>query len=109
MKKPTGRTGENADRIHECIAIERRIMNKTHSGMMGLSDGDGEDAEDEDGGSGTAVGDSPLRVPTLPGITPRRTSPRRTTPSDGADAATTVVTKVVTMVIRKHTMMVVGR
>jgi hypothetical protein len=24
MKKPTGKTGENGDRIHECIEIERR-------------------------------------------------------------------------------------
>jgi len=87
MKKPMGSTGGNEDHIHECIAIERRIMEKTHSGMLGLSDGDDEDAEDEDGGSGTAVGGSPLRVPTLPGITPCRRSPRRTTPSDGADGA----------------------
>jgi hypothetical protein len=26
MKKPMGKTGENGDRIHECIAIERRIL-----------------------------------------------------------------------------------
>jgi hypothetical protein len=32
MKKPTGRTGENEDRIHKCIEIERRIFDKTHSG-----------------------------------------------------------------------------
>lgn len=87
MKKPTGSTGENEDRIHKCIEIERRILDKTHSGMLGLLDREDEDAEDEDGGSGTAVGGSPLQVPTLPQITPRRRSPRHTTPSDGADGA----------------------
>jgi hypothetical protein len=37
MKKPTGRTGENDDRVHRCMAIEKKIMKKTHSGILGLS------------------------------------------------------------------------
>ncbi len=37
MKKPTGRTGENNNWIHWCMAIEKNIMKKTHSGMMGFS------------------------------------------------------------------------
>jgi hypothetical protein len=41
MKKPTGRTGENGDRIFRCIAIEKKIMRKTHLGFLGvLSDED---------------------------------------------------------------------
>jgi hypothetical protein len=51
MKKPTGRPGENSDRMHRCIAIERKMMEKTHAGMMGI-----EESEDEDHAS-DAVGD----------------------------------------------------
>ena len=51
MKKPTGRPGENSDRTHRCIAIERKIMKKTHAGMMGI-----EESEDESHDS-DAVGD----------------------------------------------------
>ncbi len=41
MKMPTGGTGQKGERIHKCIAIERLILDKTHSGMLGLSpDGD---------------------------------------------------------------------
>jgi hypothetical protein len=47
MKKPTGKTGENGDRIHECIEIERRIMEKTHSGMLGLGPVEVDDDEDD--------------------------------------------------------------
>jgi hypothetical protein len=50
MKKPTGRPGENSDRTHRCIAIERKIMEKTHAGMMGI-----EESEDEDRDSGAVV------------------------------------------------------
>ncbi len=32
-----GQTGENSDIICWCIAIEKRIMKKTHSGFLGLS------------------------------------------------------------------------
>jgi hypothetical protein len=51
MKKPTGRPGENSDRTHRCIAIERKIMEKTHAGMMGI-----EESEDE-GHDSDVVGD----------------------------------------------------
>jgi hypothetical protein len=37
MKKPTGRTGENGDRICRCIAIENNNMRKTHLGFLGVS------------------------------------------------------------------------
>ncbi len=42
MKKPTGRTGELDDRIHQCMAIEKKIMQKTHSGIMGFSSSEDE-------------------------------------------------------------------
>ena len=32
MKKPTGKPGGANDRIHPCISIEKRILDKTHSG-----------------------------------------------------------------------------
>jgi hypothetical protein len=37
MKKLTGRTGEDGDRINWCMAIEKKIMRKTHSGMLGFT------------------------------------------------------------------------
>jgi hypothetical protein len=37
MQKPTGRTGKNGERIHRCMLIEKLIMKKTHSGVIGLS------------------------------------------------------------------------
>jgi hypothetical protein len=89
MKKPTGRTGETAaDRIHECIAIERRIMDKTYSGMLGLSDRDDEDGGSEDGA--VVAGGSPLAVPALSPLlrrSPRRTPPTPQRTADGADGA----------------------
>ena len=51
IKKPTGGTGEKGERIHKCIAIERLILDKTHSGILGLLlDGD---ADSKDGCSGS--------------------------------------------------------
>ena len=47
MKKPTGGTGEKGERIHKCIAIKRLILDKTHSGILGLSP----DEDEEGGGS----------------------------------------------------------
>ncbi len=51
MKKPTGRPGENSDCKHRCIAIEHKIMEKMHAGMMGI-----EESKDEDHDS-DVVGD----------------------------------------------------
>jgi len=39
MKKPTGSTGEDNDRIARCIEIKKK-MDKTSSGISGLSSGD---------------------------------------------------------------------
>jgi hypothetical protein len=47
MKKPTGGTGEKGERIQKCIAIEKLILDKTHSGILGLSP----DEDEEGGGS----------------------------------------------------------
>jgi hypothetical protein len=48
MKKPTGGTGEKGERIQKCIAIEKLILDKTHSGILGLSP---DEDEEEGGGS----------------------------------------------------------
>ena len=37
MKKLTDNLGGPSDWIHRCIANEERILDKTHSGMLGLS------------------------------------------------------------------------
>jgi hypothetical protein len=37
MKKPTGWTGEDGNQINWCMAIEKKIMRKTHSGMLGFA------------------------------------------------------------------------
>lgn len=37
MKKPTGRTGGANDRVHKCIAIEKLILDKTQSQILGVS------------------------------------------------------------------------
>jgi len=51
IKKPTGGTREKGERIHKRIAIKRLILDKTHSGILGLSlDGD---ADSKDGCSGS--------------------------------------------------------
>jgi hypothetical protein len=47
MKKPTGGTGEKGERIHKCIATKILILDKTHSGILGLSP----DEDEEGGGS----------------------------------------------------------
>ncbi len=56
-KKPTGKPGGPDDRIHRCISIEKRIMDKTHSGMPGLSSDDEDDAPR---GSGAGEDDDPF-------------------------------------------------
>ena len=41
MKKPTGRSGDGqTDRINRCIEIQRRILDKTSSGILGASSED---------------------------------------------------------------------
>ena len=52
MKKPTGATGENNDRIARCIAIEKKILDKTSSGILGLSSGDEDSSSNDGGGAG---------------------------------------------------------
>jgi hypothetical protein len=37
MKKPTGATCENGDRVNRCMKIEKKIMQKTNSGLLGFS------------------------------------------------------------------------
>jgi hypothetical protein len=37
MQKPTGRMGENGNRIQRCVLIEKKFMKKTHLEMIGLS------------------------------------------------------------------------
>jgi hypothetical protein len=60
MKKPTGKPGGPNDRIHRCIAIEKRILAKTHWGMLGLSLEDEHDVpggkEDDSLGEGSEGG-----------------------------------------------------
>ena len=46
IKKPTRSTGEKNDRVHQCIAIKKLILNKTHSGLLGLSSDDDDDGGD---------------------------------------------------------------
>ncbi len=68
MKKPTGNPGGPNDWIHRCISIEKRILDKTHSRMLGLSldneddaprvSGAGEDDEPFWGGVGGRGGAS---------------------------------------------------
>ena len=58
MKKPTGKQGAAGDRIHQCIAIERKILDKTHSGMVGLSSSDDvlSGSEESEGGEEVVEG-----------------------------------------------------
>jgi hypothetical protein len=48
MKKPTGKPGENTNRVLQCIAIERKIMDKTYSGMLDIEENNDEEKEEED-------------------------------------------------------------
>jgi len=109
MKKPTGRTGEVDDRIHRCISIEKKIMKKTHSGMMGFSSDDEDpiaSGDDEFGRVAVLLNDSvesgdeeddsipvavPVDPPPVPMPSPLRRSPRRAAilhSSSSSDAAT---------------------
>ena len=101
MKKPTGRTGENNDCIHRCILIEKKIMTKTHSGILGLSsDSDALPSENKDSGGeesegGGIMGDDLFRedlenvddaTTAVPVPSPLRRSPRQFPPPCPTDA-----------------------
>jgi hypothetical protein len=104
MKKPTGRTGENNDRIHQCILIKKKIMKKTHSGILGLSsDSNATPSANEDspGGEesegGGIMGNDLFRedladdvTSTVPAPSPLRRSPRRFPPPSPTDGASEV-------------------
>jgi hypothetical protein len=53
MKKPTGKPGGPKDRI----AIEKKNLNKTHSGMLGLSSSDDEDDDEDNTPPGEGMND----------------------------------------------------
>jgi hypothetical protein len=61
LKKPTGKPGEANDRILRCIAIERKIMEKTHSGLLGIMESNAEDRRDDEEGGGSADEEIPWR------------------------------------------------
>jgi hypothetical protein len=48
MKKPTDWTGEDGIQINRCMAIEKKIMRKTHSGMLAFSSDEGFVSSDRD-------------------------------------------------------------
>jgi hypothetical protein len=50
MKRPTGWMGEPSNRIHQCMAIEKKLL-KNHSGLMGFSSL--EDKATMEGGGGS--------------------------------------------------------
>ena len=74
MNKPTGETGGSNDRIHRCIAIERLILDKTHSAILGLSPPQQEGVTDsEDAIAGSEVNedegdDNSAAVPRFPSL-----------------------------------------
>ena len=100
MKKPTGRTGENNDRIHQCILIEKKIMKKTHSGILGLSSdsnatlSSNEDSGGEESEGGGIMGDDLFHEGLADDVTsavsvpsPLRRSPRQFPPPSPTDGA----------------------
>jgi hypothetical protein len=80
MQKPTGwQGGDKSDRIMRCIAIEKKNLEKTHSGMIGLSparDGDrefegGEDSVEDSSDNPESDADVGMnRVPRIPQLPP---------------------------------------
>jgi hypothetical protein len=61
LKKPTRKPGKANDRILRCIANERKIMEKTHSGLLGIMESDAEDRGDDEEGGGGADEEIPRR------------------------------------------------
>jgi hypothetical protein len=63
MKKPTGQPGAVNDRVLWCIAIEGKIIEKMHSGLLGIPDSDNEEKVDEEAGGGDAGNETSRRLP----------------------------------------------
>jgi hypothetical protein len=79
FKKPTGRTGENGDRIARCIEIERRIQEAANAAILGVSSAESEHEDEDEDDDIEAIGRS-LRAPR-----PRMTI--TTTPSELSGAS----------------------
>ncbi len=62
MKKPTGQPGAANDWVLWCIAIEQKILEKTHSGLLGIPDSDAEEKVDEEEGGGDAGNETSWRL-----------------------------------------------
>ena len=63
MKKPTGQPREANDRTLQCIAIERKILKKMHSGFLGIPESDVEEGASDEEGGGDAGASVPRRMP----------------------------------------------
>jgi len=66
FKKPTGKPDKKSGQILRCIAIERKIMDKMHAGVLGIDESEEDEVvvvggEGEQGG-GQALRHSPSRV-----------------------------------------------
>ncbi len=96
MKKPTGKLGEDGNRINRSMAFEKKIMKKTHLGFLGFTSEEGPvnlERETENTGRGGLEGSltestfdleyndkgnpnanpAPVNIPSIP---PLRCSPR---------------------------------
>jgi hypothetical protein len=62
MKKLTGQPGAGNDRILRCIAIKQKILEKTHSGLLGIPDSNSEEKVDEEEGGGDAGDENSWRL-----------------------------------------------
>jgi hypothetical protein len=67
MKKPTSQPLAANDRVLWCIAIKRKILEKTHLGLLGIPDSNAEEKVDEEEGGGDASNEtfwhlSPVRA-----------------------------------------------
>ena len=58
FKKPTGRTGENGDRIARCIEIERRIQEAANAAILGVSSAESEHEDEDEDDDIEAIGGS---------------------------------------------------
>lgn len=58
FKKPTGKTGENGDRINQCIEIERAMQLQQEAAVLGASSGEGEEEDDNTSGLEDTFGGS---------------------------------------------------